>query len=56
MKRVYILIGKDDSQICYKQGNDTVQKVIERYKDYVNLKEIWFYGTNGRIEKIHKCN
>lgn len=56
MNRAYILIGKDGSQIGYKTGKDTEQKVIERYKEYTNLKEIWFYGSTGRLEKIHKCN
>ena len=52
----YIMVGKDDSQIAYKTGNDTVQQVVDRYRDYINIKEIWFYGTNGKVEKIYKFN
>ncbi len=56
MKRWYILIGNDDDQIAYPQGKDTPQQVIDRYKEYNRLKEIWFYGTNGKLETVYNCN
>lgn len=55
MKKMYILVGDDDSQIAYKTGRDSIQRVVERYRGYKNLKEIWFYDSNGKVEKIHKC-